>query len=385
MTAIDAIPRMGEAGKPLVEVALKKLGDKGNPYARYAAVGLVAKLSLAEATKVAADLGKLATDEEPEIRQKVGFVLEMLGPAGAPAADALGKALATESDELLRDQFVEALIAMGPGAKPALPALLPLATDNSLSIERRERIITALAAADSASKDVAGALLAVAGDGDQTLRAAAARTLGKLDPLPPEALAKLVALAKTDARTDPRIAALRALADAGPRAKAAKSDIESIANGKQQDGQTLIAKIAVAAMDGDKAKAASVVRSGLTEKKHDVRAAAVGALLSVGPKPEDIPVLLKLLRERGAETREAAANCLGKLGPEAKVAVPQLSKLVADDVIGDVRVAAASALGDIGPAALSEVPKLQAVARNDPVAAPAARKALEKLGVKEKR
>ena len=44
-TAIDAIARMGDAGKPLVELALKKLGDKENPYARFAAIGLVGTLA----------------------------------------------------------------------------------------------------------------------------------------------------------------------------------------------------------------------------------------------------------------------------------------------------------------------------------------------------
>ena len=42
-------------------------------------------------------------------------------------------------------------------------------------------------------------------------------------------------------------------------------------------------------------------------------------------------------------------------------------------------------LGDIGPAAQAAVPKLQQAIREDRVVEPAARKALEKLGVKEKR
>ena len=58
-TAIDAIPRMGEAGKPLVEIALAKL-KSDNPYARYAAIGLVGTLPPDEATKHAAELGRLA-------------------------------------------------------------------------------------------------------------------------------------------------------------------------------------------------------------------------------------------------------------------------------------------------------------------------------------
>jgi hypothetical protein len=50
-----------------------------------------------------------------------------------------------------------------------------------------------------------------------------------------------------------------------------------------------------------------------------------------------------------------------------------------------VRAAAAAALGDIGPAAQSAIPKLRQAVRDDRVVEPAARKALENLGVKEKR
>jgi HEAT repeat protein len=246
-------------------------------------------------------------------------------------------------------------------------------------------VIAAVAGADPASKEVAAALTAAASDGDQIVRAAAAEAIGKLNPLPPEALAKLVALAKTDGRTGPRVAALRALAEAGPRAKAARGDVDAIAAGPRQDAQAFWAKVAVAAIDGDAARSATAARAGLGDKKADIRAAAAAALFTLGPKPEDLPELLKLLKDRGSETREAAARCLGKLGPAAKDAVPQLTKLVADDLSGDVRTAAAEALGDIGPAALPAVEKLKEVRRTDATAGPAARKALEKLGVKEER
>jgi HEAT repeat protein len=203
--------------------------------------------------------------------------------------------------------------------------------------------------------------------------------------MPPDALAKLVALAKTDKRTDPRAAALRALARAGPQAKAARGEIESIATGKQQDGLALLAEVAVATMDGDPAKAASAVRAGLIDKKPDLRAAAVRVLVELGPAPHDLPALLTLIRDRDDATREAAVRCLGKLGPTAKEAMPRLVKLLIDDGVGDVRIAAATALGDIGPAALTAVPKLRQAIRDDRAVESAARKALEKLGVSDKK
>jgi len=384
-TAIEAIPRMGAAGQPLVELALKKLADKENPSARFAAIGLVEGLPPAEAMARAADLGRLTSDEFPEIRRRAAFALERLGPVGSVAATPLVEALATEKDESLRDQFVDALIAMGAGAKTALPSLLPLAADSTLPVNRREKLVAAIVAADPASKSVATTLITISGDSDPSLRAAAASALGQVDPLPSDAIGKLVALAKTDKRTEPRAAALHALAEAGPRAKSARTEIQGIAVGNIQDAQAFLARIAVAAMDGETTKAATIVRAGLTNKKPDLRAAAARALVQVGPKPDDLPALMKLLNDRDAATREAAAKCVGRLGPVAKDAVLRLTKLLSDDTTGEVRIAAASALGDIGPAALGAAPKLQEATRTDLLVKPAARKALEKLGVKERR
>jgi HEAT repeat protein len=388
--AIDAIPRMGDAGKVLVPEALAKLklrGDAANPYAQFAAVGLVGTLPADEAAKAAADVGALATHSLAEVRRRVGFVLEKLGPAGAPAAEALGAAIPDEKNSGVRDQFVDALVAMGPGAKPALPTLLKLAADPAAEQAQRARLLGAVAAADPASKEVAAILLTAAGDENEDVRAAAAAAMGKLTPPPAEALAKLVALARTDRGTGVRFAALRALVAAGKGASPVRADVAAIAGGKIPEF-ALLAKVALASMDGDAAKAGADVRAALGDRNAQVRAAAAGSLVVVGPAASDLPALTKLLRDRAAGTREAAANCLAKLGPAAKEAVPQLATLLDDEEV-PVRVAAVEALGEFGPAALPAVEKLKelrgAGGAGDRQVAAAARKALDKLGVKEKR
>ncbi|MBY0396508.1 MAG: HEAT repeat domain-containing protein, partial [Thermoleophilia bacterium] len=318
--AIEALPRMGEAGYALVPGALAKLG--GGPLdAMFAAVGLVGMLDPAEAAKHAAAVGKLATHPEPQIRSRVGVVLESLGPAASPAADSLGKALATEKLESIRDQFADALVAMGPGAKPALPAMLAKAREPSGEVARRGRLLVGVAVADPTSKDVADSLLKVAAESDAGARAAACPALAKLDPIPPVALAKLVSLANTDSATGVRVASLRALASAGPKAQSVKADVEKIATGRIPEF-ALLAKVALAAIDGDVKRAAADVRAGLSDRNAQVRAAAVDSLLLVGPAVSDLPALLKLLRSPGAAVREASAACVGRLGPAAKEAVP---------------------------------------------------------------
>jgi len=379
--AIEAIPRMGEAGKSLVPIALEKM-KSDNPFARYAAVGLVGTLPPADATKYAAELGKLATDKVPEIRHRVGIVLEKLGAAAAPAADAIGSAYKAETVELIREQFIDALIAMGPGGKPALPTLLPLALDKTQPSTQRIRFIAAISAADPASKEVTNTLISTASEEEPTIRVASASALGKLDPLVPEALAKLVFLAKSDNNTNARRAAIRSMAMAAKRATPARAEMEAIATGPQP-GLALWAKVGLAAMDGEIAKASPAVRAALTDKDPSARSSAAETLLFIGPTPADLPVLIKLLRDVGSSTRTASARCIGILGTSAKEAVPQLLPLL-NDGDGEVRIAAAEALGNIGVANLTVTERLKTL-RPDPLAGPAAQKALEKIAVANKK
>jgi HEAT repeat protein len=384
--AIDSIPRMGEAGKSLIPLALAKL-ESNNVSARYAAVGLVENLPPVDVAKVATKVGKLATDAEPAVRRRVGIVLEKTGAASFAAAEALGKAIPAESDMVIREQFIDALIAMGPGARPALPALLPLVNQQDTPLSQRMRLLTAIAVADPSSKEVATVLLKSAGDSEQDIRATAATAMGKLNPMPADALTKLVTMAKSDKGTKARVAALQALAQAGKAARPVKADVEAIAAGKLPEF-ALLAKVALAAMDENTNKAAADIRAGLGNKNLQVRSAAAESLLLIGPAQSDLPALTRLGKDASATTRCAVAKCLGRLGPAAKDAVPVLIKLL-DAQEGDVRIAAADALGEIGPAALPAVTKLKEVRGtamfSDPAAAPAARKALEKLGIKDKK
>lgn len=373
--AIEALPRMGESGKKLTPIALAKLSSD-NPFARFGAIGLVGTLPPEEAARYVADVGKCATDAIPDIRMQAGLVLEKLGAAGAPAAEALGKAIPAEKVEFIRDQFVAALMAMGPGARPALPALLALLADKTYPERQRIILIGAIPAIDPASRDVLAALTAAGSHEDQAVRSAAATALGKLDPMPVEAVTKLVELARSDRHYNPRLAAVRALALAGPRAKSARAEVEAIATGPQP-GLALWGKVGVAAMDGDVARAAPAIRAAMTDRKYPARSASVEALALVGPAKSDVPVLIKLLKDIDSKSREGAARCLSILAGNAAEAAPQLILLLGDRE-SEVRIAAVEALGEMGPAALPALERIRELTR-DPLAAFAAKKTLDKL------
>jgi HEAT repeat protein len=379
LAAINAVGRLGPAGKNLIPEVLKQLNST-SPYLRYAAVGFVSTQDPAEAAKQVPTLAKLASDEEPQIRRRVGSVLEKLGPAAAPAAEALGKALIPEKDEGVRDQFVDALVAMGPAAKPAVVGLAPILSDSSASTLSRVKVIGALIQADPSSKVTADALVIAANDRDQYVRKAAAIAIGKLNPLLDETRAVLVKMLKSDSRADVMSAAARGLATAGSRAKAAKPDLQTVAAGKLP-GTAFWAKVALVAIEGDITKAGAVVREGLTNRNGNVRVAAAEALSLVGPTPADIPPLLKISRELSSQGREAVARAVGLLGASAKDGVPRLIELLGDRD-QDVRTAAAEALGLVGlPTAAPAIPKLKEALRGQLIPKPVVLKALDRLGV----
>lgn len=376
--AVQVVGRAGPGAESLVPAALAKLSNP-DPFARSAALDLVVARPAVEQEKLAAEVGKLATDEERAIRLQAARVLVRLRKAASPAAAALVKALPDEKDNGVRDQFVAALLAMSDGAKPALPGLLPLIADRDLSLPMRLDTISALVSIDPGSAEVASALVKATQDGDAAIRAAAAMALGQLNPLPPDALAALLKMAKSDSRNGPRVSALQALAVAGTRAKSARPEVEALTNNPQA-GLAFLAKLALTAIDGDVKNAAPMVRAGLSDRNPAVRASAAEAVLVIGPTKEELPALLNLLKEPGATVRGAAATAIGQIGPAAKDAVPQLIRLL-DDRDSEVRIPATVALGRIGTPAQPAVRKLKELLR-DPLVWPSAQKALKEIEAK---
>ena len=73
-----------------------------------------------------------------------------------------------------------------------------------------------------------------------------------------------------------------------------------------------------------------------------------------------MPALIKRLWDDMPSVRSAAAEALGRIGPDAKQAVPALIAALSDDEQEDaLHSAAAEALGLIGPAAKAAVPILK--------------------------
>jgi HEAT repeat protein len=62
-----------------------------------------------------------------------------------------------------------------------------------------------------------------------------------------------------------------------------------------------------------------------------VRAVTAEALGKIGPEAKTaIPVLMALLKDKDRDVRCAAADALGRIGPEAKTGIPSLNDLLKD-------------------------------------------------------
>ncbi|MCS7022283.1 MAG: HEAT repeat domain-containing protein [Gemmataceae bacterium] len=378
LSAISVLPRLGDQARPLLPAALAKL-TSDNPYARYAAVALVAQLPPEQGRPYVAQLAPLTSDSEPLIRAQLARTLQQLGPIAGELAQAVARAWQQEKDEALRDAWIDALLAMGAAAKPVVESLCQAAADQHLPAARRLRLIAALPQADASHPSVVKTLLQLTQEKDADVRAAAARALGQMTTLPVEAFQRLASMAQQDNRLPPRRAALLALLSLGPAAATVRTDLQNVANRTPPDSLSLLAQAGLALMDRQPDRARRLLATGLSSPKPDVRQAAVEALQVVPPTSAELPALQRLLRDPAAETRAAAAVVIGRLGSLAQAAVPHLLLLL-NDPDPAVRLAAIETLARIGPAAKPAADKLRQLT-GDPVLGPTARQALEKLGL----
>jgi len=228
--------------------------------------------------------------------------------------------------------------------------------------------------AEAQDKDVA-ALVADLSGADAAKKLAAVDTLGEFGPAAKSALPALV---KTlgDASPEIRWHAARAIGSLGPMAKEAVEPLTK--NLKDPDPKVRgYSAFALGEIGAASKPAAAELANLLTDPSADIRRAAITALTEIRPGPQVmLPILSKLLQDSDrsvvlpalhslAEMGEAgvpslvvalsdpkarywACLALAEVGPPAKAAIPELSKLL-KEADPELRLQAAVALGQIGP------------------------------------
>ena len=120
--------------------------------------------------------------------------------------------------------------------------------------------------------------------------------------------------------------------------------------------------VALAGKRDDAVKATATLKSGSPKDK----VAAMAELGKLGQIQKSLvtdaePIIVKLLDDKDAELRAAAARAIGMIDPDVKEVLPKLRKMLADDKVESVRIAAANgiaAMGTNGKPALGDLRKV---------------------------
>ena len=239
------------------------------------------------------------------------------------------------------NKAVQALGEFGPVAKEAVPALVERLHEDRF--HERKSIAFALAHIGPEAKEAVPALIDVLRNDNGDTRAAAAYALERIGPAAAPAVPALCQLLRTGDADDKRCA-IGALGEIGPAAAdgvallVKELDSESNGGGRWKVADSL-GKI------GPKAReAVPALVAAPRNPAASVRVSAAWALWRIDGRKQP---LLDALGEDLESIRKDAAIYLGRLGPEAKAAVPGLVKALEDED-KQVREAAAEALGLIG-------------------------------------
>ncbi len=196
-------------------------------------------------------------------------------------------------------------------------------------------------------------LCSLVADRDPNVRTMALRAMGKLDKKQSDAaVAAACAQALGDEDHSVRIAAtetVRALSLTDANV------LEALSNNLIDDQALLRVTLESIAGFGEKAVSLVPAISRLaSHEKPELRVAAINALAAIDKEPQQLSGrLIELLNDKEWEVRRAAGVALGKLGTEAKPAVPKLFQLLSSDEDRDF---AGSALKEINSAPIEAVP-----------------------------
>jgi len=199
---------------------------------------------------------------------------------------------------------------------------------------------------------------------DEPHRNVAVKLLVRVEP-PGPGLTELLRPLLADGG-DVRRAAIQGLGAQGPAAKAAISDLEKESTGPNRINRVM-ACVALIHIAGPSEKRVGALADLLRLKKDPDDEAAVYAAMELGKLGRQarsaVPQLLAALKY--PDVRYAAADALGPVGADPDKAVPALLAMLKDEPERGGRLAVAGALGALGPAAASAIPALRELLRDD--------------------
>ncbi len=246
------------------------------------------------------------------------------------------------SDAKQQIAAANALADLGPAADSAVTPLIE--ASGAENAEVRMHVARALAAIRSAPERTVPALVKLLDDRDAAVRARAAMGLAQF-PAPNERVVAALAKKLTDESPDVRRAAMRALHRLQPDSKALLPVVVKVL--EDSDPAVIVPALHTLAEAGDDVVPALIEAM----ESHKSRYWACVVLAEIGPDAKAaVPALTKAFKsDEHVECRMQAALALGEIGPEARPAVDELIRALGDKNMS-IQYAATFALGRIGDA-----------------------------------
>jgi len=317
--AIDALADIGAPAAPEMAAALRNdeghmrfrlsiaLGRIGRPaidplcellHAQVAEVRFAAAFGLNEigrdAVSVAPTLINVLNDanEAVEVRRFAAFTLGKVGPASPASLPALVAALKSPKAEL-RAAACGALLSFGPRAEAAVPPLVEALGDPEPDVQ-----YFACQTLGRIGKPAVPALIRALHDAAPQTRKYAAATLAAITPGEPATIRALTPLLR-DPSTEVRVSSIWAIGHFKENGK----DTEQLTPG---------------------------LTACLADPSSEVRCAAALSLVALGQGKQAVPQLVDALSSVEGANRIKAATALGRIGPDAKAAIPALKRTQKD-------------------------------------------------------
>lgn len=271
----------------------------------------------------------------------------------------------SSSDPEVQSQGMSDLIQAHDGVLPCLPALVEIA--NNSTRENRLIALDLISGFGPHGKSAANRLRGSLQDKDTRLRIAAANAILSLEKKNEAAVTALGEALHSELAVDRRDAA-QMLVQHGVAAKGAVRELIAAADDADPEVRLEAVRALGVVTPTRSDQVIAVLRKRLADELPRIRGAAAEALWNLDePADELMAVLINLVTTYEPESsrdvlasvgaHDAGVELIGKIGPEAKAAVPALIAALDNPQTGE-RMAAADALGEIGTASAPAVERL---------------------------
>lgn len=335
--AATALVKLGKAAVPTLIAQLKD--EKSLPAARTGSLGVLTRLR-ADTPELRGIVKGLLDDNEPELRWSAARYTAELGAPADTHAELV--TLLADNAAVVRGWAVLGLASVGA---PVAPLLVPLLQRGAAVAQ--EAACDVLARVGPPAIDALPALAGVLGTPDHPARERALDALRSISREVRESLKPVMELLESRQPAELREWGAMKLVERGE--VVVPLLIEMLADSTAYMGPVYLAAREL----GPKAAPLTALLVERLRTEEDDPEEILAALAAIGPSA--VPAIVQASRSETRSVQLAAIGTLGRLGPAAAAAVPELIALVRDTATGNVPLFATEALGLIGPDAVAKL------------------------------